>query len=493
MPTRTITFSTYSDTGGATAWGPGNSTPAFPSGYTLLADPCRITAGQLTKFSGAGNSILLDDTPLTSDIIEAEVNLGAVTSDSEGPVICSPAGIGWMLLSNSTNARLFNLTSGGVIGTQVTGNVAALASNSLCRLRYTQSLDKMELFDDNVLIMTWNSVSSANTDWRAGAGIRNAGSLVSLSSIYAASQTLDTLTSPLVMGGAFSGTSTGFSNGAATLGFSGVSVPVTISSGAFSGTLPNFVDNGLIPFLPATAQTITLTQSSNSATINRNISLATGWEVIRNAGNPDTFESLVVGDLTYLAQHFIDAGNPLTTNDTAYWDTSLGLSISQDGKPTAPDALTQDIFIWRASDSKTYIHNVIITEEGEVIVSAAPSNVTFKTGRLEAKESIATFRAKLPFQAQSVAVDITALRTDFNSLLTKMTNAGWFVGGEEQFTMIKIALQCGLPQLVKRIKEQAPDQMPVQSASVAADVAALRTDLNSLLTKLKNANLMATS
>lgn len=126
-------------------------------------------------------------------------------------------------------------------------------------------------------------------------------------------------------------------------------------------------------------------------------------------------------------------------------------------------------------------------------VVSGDSNVTFKGGRLKAKESIATFRAKLPFQAQSVAADITALRTDFNSLLTKMTTAGWFEGGDEQLTMIKIALQCGLPQLVKRLKEQAPSQMPVQSASVASDVAALRTDFNALLTKLKDSNLMATS
>jgi len=37
------------------------------------------------------------------------------------------------------------------------------------------------------------------------------------------------------------------------------------------------------------------------------------------------------------------------------------------------------------------------------------------------------------------------------------------------------------------------NQMPVQAASTAADVATLKTDFNALLTKLKNAGLMATS
>ena len=37
------------------------------------------------------------------------------------------------------------------------------------------------------------------------------------------------------------------------------------------------------------------------------------------------------------------------------------------------------------------------------------------------------------------------------------------------------------------------NQMPVQAASVAADVATLKTDFNALLTKLKNAGLMASA
>lgn len=36
-------------------------------------------------------------------------------------------------------------------------------------------------------------------------------------------------------------------------------------------------------------------------------------------------------------------------------------------------------------------------------------------------------------------------------------------------------------------------QMPVQAASVAADVATLKTDFNALLTKLKDAGLMASA
>lgn len=39
----------------------------------------------------------------------------------------------------------------------------------------------------------------------------------------------------------------------------------------------------------------------------------------------------------------------------------------------------------------------------------------------------------------------------------------------------------------------APKQMPLQADTTAADLAALKVDFNDLLTKLKNAGLMATS
>lgn len=319
--------------------------------------------------------------------------------------------------------------------------------------------------------------------------------------VQESSQLINTITDPLVPNSAISGTCTGFADGAATISFSGVSIPVTITSGSFSGTVPMLADGIVWPRLPAVGQTVTLTQSSNTATASVGINLPTGHQTLRVGdvvgGAVANFADVVTDNDRMLGYHFLAAVNPLTTDDTAYFVTSDNYWVYRNGDVGADTASlprTDTLYIQDTTTGVISSHSVVLTEAGGgIIVTPVDSNVTFKTGRLEAKESLATFRAKLPFQAQSVAADVPTLRTDFNSLLTKMTNAGWFEGGDEQFTMIKIALQCGLPQLVKRIKEQAPDQMPVQAASVAADVAGLRTDLNALLTKLKNSNLMANS
>lgn len=289
---------------------------------------------------------------------------------------------------------------------------------------------------------------------------------------------------------------------------------------------------------------VTLTDVSDPNTIGVALSLdplpAVGWDIIYDAARfAVTSGGIVTSDYTGTSRFFLrntsgvvstlilqtsdgsSGTQPTTPTDTsvsiAEGETGIGVFTASAGTQpityslTGADAALFTVNSSTASVSKltpvvfgqTYNITVVATNsfgsDSQNItitvtkVVSGDSNVTFKGGRLEAKESIATFRAKLPFQAQSVAADITALRTDFNSLLTKMTTAGWFEGGDEQLTMIKIALQCGLPQLVKRLKEQAPSQMPVQSASVASDVAALRTDFNALLTKLKDSNLMATS
>lgn len=178
----------------------------------------------------------------------------------------------------------------------------------------------------------------------------------------------------------------------------------------------------------------------------------------------------------------------LTGADSSDFSVNSSTGALTFSSPSVVGTYTVNVVATNAygSDSTT----VSVTVEAVVIVD---SNVTLQAGRVEAREQLAIVRVKLAYQADSVAATVTDLRTDFNSLLSKMDTRGWFTGGEVQTTMLKVAMQNGLIQFLNRIKTQAPDQMDVQSASVAADVAALRTDFNALLTKLKAANLMATS
>lgn len=246
------------------------------------------------------------------------------------------------------------------------------------------------------------------------------------------------------------------------------------------------------PFDGVADFTVVASGSSQSSTlVNVPTNPPTGWATV-------TISSPVTDDITYIGNH-TDLSNHEIVYETKIGQSLIfpteGLVVYTDGGVSLPSDLAGDHIMYKRNLTTGLVIQLTVTinGDGDVVIVTGNSEATFKGGRLEAKESLATFRAKLPFQAQSVASDVTTLRTDFNSLLSKMAVAGWFEGGEEQLTMLKISLQCGLPQLVKRLKAQAPTQMPVQTASVASDVTALRNDLNALLTKLKDSNLMATS
>lgn len=380
MPTRTLTFSTYSDTlapGSGDPWGPANSTPAFPSGYTLGGDPPRISSGNLTKYSGTGNTVILDNTVLSGNVIACEAVLAGVGSDSQFLAICSPAGTGYQFLINSTNIRCFSMTA-FVLGSQVGSSISFVATTGhTCRVERDNTSGVMTVYTQGV---SRGSVtqSNANTDWRAGVGTRNAAQISSLTSIYTASQSIDTFTSPIVPGASASGTQTGYVDGAITADFEGITFTGTVSGGNVSGTVAGFVDGGLCPLLPATGVTCTFTQSGNNASITRDLSTPTGLQELRDGGGtPANFSGIVLGDPKYIGQSFADAGNPLTTLDRSYVDPSYGLTIDQDGRvrlnatdhPTDPVPslpYTTTLWIRRGSDGKAYSHTLTIDEEGNV-------------------------------------------------------------------------------------------------------------------------------
>lgn len=197
-------------------------------------------------------------------------------------------------------------------------------------------------------------------------------------------QSITSLTAPLVMGGLYTINTSGFANGESILSFGGVNSAHTLSGGSATASLPAFSDGLLCPFLPATGATITETQGSLTATISRNISVQSGWDVLRNDTNiPSTFSGIVLGDGAHIGQQFVNAANPLTTSDTAYFPTLYGLKIHPSGyveinslehetDPVPSLPYTTEFYVHRASDGRMYKHGLTVNGDG----SGAPGDAT---------------------------------------------------------------------------------------------------------------------
>ena len=202
--------------------------------------------------------------------------------------------------------------------------------------------------------------------------------------VQESSQLINTITDPLVPNSPVSGTCTGYSNGAATLSFSGVSIPVTITGGSFSGTVPMLADGVTWPRLPATGQTVTLTQASNTATASVDISLPTGHQTLRVGdvvgGVVANFAGVVTDNDRMLGYHFLAAANSLTTDDTAYFVTSDNYWVYRNGDVGADTASlprTDTLYIQDTTTGVVSSHSVTLSEAGVVVEDDTPNSFTF--------------------------------------------------------------------------------------------------------------------
>lgn len=178
------------------------------------------------------------------------------------------------------------------------------------------------------------------------------------------------ISTPLVPNASRTDTCTGYADGAATLSFSGVSIPVTITSNSFTYTVPMLADSVVWPRLPATGQTITLTQGVLVATTAADINLPIGYNRLRDgSNNVANFAGLIADDNTYLQFHFVSSGDALTTNDTAYHVTSnnyvllqsSGINVDTDSLPR-----TDTLYIHRAS-GVIGAHSITINAAGDIV------------------------------------------------------------------------------------------------------------------------------
>lgn len=266
------------------------------------------------------------------------------------------------IASESGNKTLYSFVANNIAGASLseTGGQTVLAEGG------TVSNATHQLSEE-VSAGTTNSAS-----WTISGGAQRTSAIAI--NVKEIAQSL-TIGSDLVPNVSRTDTCTGFADGAATISFSGVSVGVTIASGSFTWTVPMLADGVAWPRLPATGQTITLTQSALSATASANISLPNGHQTLRVGdvvgGAVANFASVVTDNQRMLGYHFLAAGNPLTTDDTAYFVTSDNYWVYRNGDigaDTVSLPRTDTLYIQDTTTGVISSHTVVFTEAGVTAV-----------------------------------------------------------------------------------------------------------------------------
>ena len=334
-----------------------------------------------------------------SNIVSAEnTYVLFVNSDGDTAVVIKGTTGGYMLVTEAFNVRLWR------IGSNINSAPTSLGSvsrerfvNDDYKLTYNVSTGELIAYCNNVSVLTRTDTTYASETFLGGfasRGFRRAG--VSSATIYnVAAAASVTIATPLTPSASRTDTCAGFTDGAATLTFSGVSVPVTIASGSFTWTVPMLADGVVWPRLPATGQTITLTQGGTTANTTANINLPTGHQTLRVGdvigGAVANFASIVTDNDRMLGYHFVAAANPLATTKTAYFTTAnsywvyrngdVGASTYVDGTeddPTPVPALprTDTLYIQEANGLIS-AHEVTLTAVGVVTEDTTPNSFTF--------------------------------------------------------------------------------------------------------------------
>lgn len=325
-------------------------------------------------------------TALSGDVIESEILVGILVSSAMGAAIVDASGNGYMVINanSASQIRLFL-----VVGSQLSGGALLTFSNPAVtgqriKLRRTVSTNTYEILVNDVSAGSYVAPGTYNP--RFGGCVSRYGAVAKVDVYDTPSHTI-TISTPLTPGASRTDTCTGFTDGAATLAFSGVSVGVTIASGSFTWTVPMLADGVTWPRLPVTSQPIALTRGGDTANTTANINLPTGHQTLRVGdvvgGAVANFAGVVTDNDRMLGYHFLAAANPLATTKTAYFTTlnsywvyrngDVGASTYVDGTeddPTPVPALprTDTLYIQEANGLIS-AHEVTLSAAGVVSVS----------------------------------------------------------------------------------------------------------------------------
>ncbi len=314
--------------------------------------------------------------------------------------ILNSSGEGYALTQEPFVRRLHRINSGGISGsvTDLTHSDGEMSKNDVFTLKYNPTTGLLRAFKNGTQILSTTDTTFSAVEMFggfAGNGFVNFTSIKNVNVYNVAAAPTLIITTPLTPGASRTDTCAGFSDGAAAISFGGVSVPVTIVSGSFTYTVPMLADGVVWPRLPATGQTITLTQGVKTTTTTANINLPTGHQTLRVGdvigGAVANFASIVTDNDRMLGYHFVAAANPLATTKTAYFTTAnsywvyrngdVGASTYVDGTeddPTPVPALprTDTLYIQEANGLIS-AHEVTLTAAGVVTEDTTPNSFTF--------------------------------------------------------------------------------------------------------------------
>lgn len=337
-----------------------------PTGYTKPtgsnnARIVNLTPKVFNMVAGATQALWYDNTTLSGTKISSTVVMGATAGSSAGPCLVDSTGSGDGALQNDGQLRVYRFVN-GQLGAQVGAAITNVnAAGDAITMEISDGVIKM--FKNGVRVGGDYAKNPGVTHTFAGAFSRGA-ALRSMQSLYATAYTIQTLTDPIIVGGAFSGTADGYTAGVGTLSYGGRSVPCTFAGGtggAISGTAAALVNGETHPFLPATAVVMTLANGSESATINRDIPMIDG-----HAGNifADPMNTI---NTKYVTTAFAGAGIPIQAGDRSYAPSSVILYPSGLVESSGP---VDNVPFWihRIADGKTYQHTISINSSGDVSI-----------------------------------------------------------------------------------------------------------------------------
>jgi len=340
-----------------------------PTGYTQPAGSNNARIVNLppkvfNMVSGATQALWYDNTVLVGTKISSTVVMGATAGSAAGPCLVDSTGSGDGALQNDGQLRVFRFVN-GQLGTQV-GSAITNTNTAGDSITMEISDGIIKLFKNGSRIGGDYAKNTGVTHQFAGAFSRGA-ALRSMSSLYSTAYTISTLTDPMVVGAAFSGTTIGYTDGVGTLSYGGRSVPATIASNAFSGTAADLIDNTVHPFLPATGVVMTLAKGAESATITRDIPMIAGH-------NGVTFsDPMNIINPKYITTAFNSIGAPILNGDRGYIPAGNGLIVGSNGSVASDGPMSTPFWLHRASDSKTYRHTLTINDSGDVTVGSFTS------------------------------------------------------------------------------------------------------------------------
>lgn len=375
--TKTLLFATLPNTDPAAAMPPSTGIWQAPGNWSLVtgSDPAKIAAGEFRDAAGAGSHAMWRyGYPLTGPLITLEIILGSVSS-SRGCSIVKSNGDGLLVLARNSDIRVFACTAGQLSGTQLAIRSVTSAPNGKITTQYDPALGRFTWYVNDVLVSGGSYDNAALVGQQIYGGVFSrdvSDGIKSIALTYTPPYSIDTLTSPLVPGGAIAGTCTGFADGAATLNVGTITASVTVSSGSFTGTMTGFTDNTAYPILPATGLLVTLTQGANtSENIYRDLSLPA-------ATVKETFGTdLLINNDKSLAYHFNAAGNPLAQDDIVYVDDVITPYKNALLKLDAAESpYTGVAWVRRNADGKMYSHTLTINHGGIVSSKITGSRIT---------------------------------------------------------------------------------------------------------------------